>query len=156
TLGARGKMTSVTDGKGQGWLQVSYADQRGSGRNEEVNTQTFGGGPVGYNYDFGGHAATVSDALGNQVQFTTTEAGQVSKITDPTGASVAYTYDEEGLVTSKTDPFGRTTSYSYDSPCNGQAGSGERRSRGNLTQASVTPDPRGPNGSTGPLVTCTD
>jgi RHS repeat-associated protein len=155
TLGARGKMTSVTDGKGQSWLQVSYADQRGSGRNEEVGGQTFGGGQVTYDYDFQAHTATATDALQNQVQFSTTAAGQISQITDPIGATAAYTYDEEGLVTSKTDPLGRVTAYSYDSPCIGDA-IGKRRSRGNLTRATVVPDSRGPNGSTGSLVTCTD
>ena len=148
TLGSRGKMTSVTDGKSQTWLQVSYADLHGSGRKEEVANQTWSSGPVGFDYQFDSHTAKVTDPNGNQLQFTTTQAGQVAAVTDVGGATVSYSYDQEGLLVARVDPLGRTTSYSYPS-------GGDRRSRGNVLAVSVLPDARGANGSGAPLTTST-
>ncbi len=55
-------------------------------------------------------------------------------------------YDAEGLVTSVTEPLGRVTTTTYQT-------AGGRRSRGNVTEMTVTADTRGPNGSAGRLTT---
>ncbi|HEY6322118.1 MAG TPA: DUF6531 domain-containing protein, partial [Thermoanaerobaculia bacterium] len=148
TLGSRGKMTSVTDGRGQNWLQVSYADLHGSGRKEEVANQTWSSGPVGFDYQFDSHTSTVTDPNGNQLQFATTQAGQVAAVTDQAGAMVRYSYDAEGLLIGRVDPLGRTTSYSY-------VVGGDRRSRGDVAAVTVVADTRGGNGSNLALTTST-
>jgi RHS repeat-associated protein len=149
TLGARGKMTSATDGKQQTWLRVSYADLHGSGRREEVQSQTWSSGTVQFDYQFDQRQAKVTDPRGNQLTFTTTQGGQISQVTDPAQATAYFTHDAEGLLTSRTEPLGRVTSYGYDN-------SGDRRSRGNVTTVQVVPDdPRATNGSGPTLVTTT-
>ncbi|HKI00989.1 MAG TPA: Ig-like domain-containing protein [Thermoanaerobaculia bacterium] len=154
-LNGQDNLTSVKDPKGQSWLNVSYGDTNGDQRQNEVAGQSWGGGNIQVQYDFGGHQATLTDPRGQQFSYTFSEKGQVKEIRDPAGASATFTYDDEGLVATRTDPNGRVTTYAYDAPC-ANPPIGERRSRGNLTSISVTPDDHGPNGSSSPLVTCTD
>jgi len=155
TLNERDNLTSVTDAKGQPWMQTTYGDAHGSQRKNDATSQSWGGGNISVQYESGGHQATTTDPRNAQFTYTFNDKGQVQETHDPSGAAVAYTYDEEGLVASRTDAYGRVTTYAYDSPCNGSP-SGDRRSRGNLTRVSVTADARGANGSSGSLVTCTD
>ena len=155
TLNGQDNLTSVKDPRGQEWLKVGYEDSNGDQRKNEVASETWGGGNIQVQYDFGGHTATLTDPRGKQFSYTFSEKGHVQEVRDPAGASATFTYDDEGLVSTRTDPYGRVTSYAYDAPC-ANASIGERRSRGNLTRVAVTPDGRGPNGSSAPLVTCMD
>ena len=148
TLGSRGKMTSVTDGKSQTWLQVSYADLHGSGRKEQVSNQTWSSGQVSFDYQFDTHTPTVTDPNGNQLHFTTNDSGQIAAVTDPAQATVQYSYDNEGLLISRLDPYGRITTYTYGA-------GGDRRGRGNVTSVTVAADGRGVNGSSAALTTST-
>ncbi|HEY9421595.1 MAG TPA: DUF6531 domain-containing protein, partial [Thermoanaerobaculia bacterium] len=154
-LNQRDNLTSVKDPKGQSWLNVSYNDANGDGKSNEVASQTWGGGNVQVQYDFGARKATLTDPRNKAFSYTFTDKGQVSEVKDPENGFVQYTYDDEGLVSTRTDAYGRVTTYAYDTPCDGLP-IGERRSRGNLTQVTVTPDSRGPNGSSPTLTSCTD
>ena len=155
-LGQRDNLTSVKDPKGQDWMHVTYGDAHGENRRNDVTSQTWGGGNIQVEYDFSAHTSKVTDPRGQKFSYTYDGQGQVKEVKDPANGVVSYTHDDEGLVTSRTDAYGRVTTYQYDAPCGGGQASGERRSRGNLTRVVVTPDGRGPNGSTAPLVTCTD
>jgi RHS repeat-associated protein len=156
-LGQRDNLTSISDPKGQNWLQVTYTDAHSDQHRDQMKTAVWGGGNIQVQYDFGGHQTTVTDPRGQPFSYTYSDQGQVTSTTDPAGATTTYTYDAEGLPASLTDPYGRVTSYSYDQPCGG-SGIGQRRSRGNLTKISVTPgeQDQGPNGSSSILTTCMD
>lgn len=154
-LNQRDNLTSISDPKGQSWLNVSYNDASGSGRKNEVTSQTWGGGNIQVQYNFGARKATITDPRNKEFSYTFTDKGQVAEVQDPENGLVQHTYDQEGLVSSRTDAYGRVTTYAYDHPCGGSP-IGERRSRGNLTRVTVTPDTRGPNGSSPTLVTCTE
>src|SRR5262249_30734025 len=80
TLSARGKLNSITDGKNQNWLQVTYGDLHSIGRPEEVQSQTLGSGNFSFSYTFDSHTASVSDADGNAIQYTMAEGGQIQKL----------------------------------------------------------------------------
>ena len=155
TLGQRDNLTSVSDPKGQNWLQVTYGDAHGNGRKNDVTGQTWGGGNIQVQYDFGAHQSMVTDPRGGTFTYTFSDKGQVQEVKDPANAVVHYTHDAEGLMTSRTDAYGRVTSYEYDTACGDGSPIGDRRSRGNLTRVTVSPDGRGSNGSSGVLVSCT-
>jgi RHS repeat-associated protein len=148
-LGQRDNLTSVSDPKRQDWLKVNYGDAHGNQRKNDVTSQTWGGGNIQIDYQFNEHKSTVTDPRGNTFSYTYNDKGQVQEVKDPANGTVHYTHDAEGLVTSRTDAYNRLTTYEYDS-------SGDRRSRGNLTSVTVTPDGRGTNGSAALLVTSTE
>jgi YD repeat-containing protein len=120
-----------------------------------VTGQTWGGGDIQVQYDFGANKSTVTDPRGNAFAYTFNDKGQVESVKDPANGVVTYTHDAEGLVTSRTDAYGRVTTYEYDTGCGTGSPIGDRRSRGDLTRVTVAPDGRGSNGSSAPLVSCT-
>lgn len=154
-LGQRDNLTSASDAKGQDWLQVTYGDAHGNGRKNDVTGQTLGGGNLQVQYDFNAHQSMVTDPRGSTFSYTFNDKGQVQEVKDPANGVVSYTHDDEGLVTSRTDAYGRVTTYEYDTACGDGSPVGDRRSRGNLTRVTITPDARGSNGSSGILVSCT-
>ena len=63
----------------------------------------------------GGSLASVTDAAGRSLTFTTDAAGHVTDVSDPAGRHLSYTYDSAGDLTSATDVTGGTWSFGYDS-----------------------------------------
>ncbi len=145
-LNARDNLTSITDARGETWLELSYSDVDGDGRAEEVTGETWGGHPLSIAYDFTGRTTTVTDRRGQPWVYEHDADGHPTEFTDPAGAIRQTAYDADGLVTLETSPLGRTTAYTYGS-------SGDVRSRGNLLSITVIPDSRGTNGSSGALAT---
>jgi RHS repeat-associated protein len=147
-LNSRDNLTSITDPKGQKWLELTYTDADGDGRAEEVTGQTWGGDPLSIGYTFGeaGTETAVTDRRSFVTSYAHDAEGRVVEINDPVTAVTRLAYDEEGLLTQRTAPLGRVTTTTYDT-------TGARRSRGNTIRVEVTPDARGPNGSSPTLVT---
>ena len=145
-LNTRDNLTSITDARGETWLELSYTDADGDGRAEEVMGETWGGSPLSIAYDFTGRMTTVTDRRGHPWVYEHDADGHPTEFTDPAGAIRQAAYDADGLVTLETFPLGRTIAYAYNS-------SGDVRSRGNLLSVTVTPDGRGTNGSSSSLAT---
>ncbi|MCI0633541.1 MAG: hypothetical protein L0206_06450, partial [Actinobacteria bacterium] len=145
-LNARNNLTSITDARGETWLELSYTDADLDGRAEEVTGETWGGYPLQVAYDFAARRTTVTDRRGYPWVYEHDAAGHPTESTDPTGAVRQTAYNADGLVTLETTPLGRTVAYTYES-------SGDLRSRGNLIGVTVTPDSRGANGSSASLTT---
>ncbi len=145
-LNRRNNCLSTTDAKDQKWLELIWDDGDGDGRHEEVASQLWGGVPVSIEYLFSTWETHVMDRREKLWQYKFNVAGQTTRIEDPTEAVWTFQYDGDGLMTRKTMPLGRLTDYLYPDDS-------DRRSQGNLSQVTITPDSRGTNGSSETLVT---
>jgi RHS repeat-associated protein len=65
-------------------------------------------------HDASGNLSQVTDAAGNQTNFTYNNADQVTSQTDATGAVTNSTYDAQGNLTSQVDALGRRKDYTYN------------------------------------------
>jgi YD repeat-containing protein len=156
-LNGRDNLASITDPRGNTWLELTYSDADGDGRADEVTSQHWGAGTVQIAYAFAapgseqGTIATVTDRRGNVSVYTHRSSGQVTKVKDPSGAETTLAYNGDGLLESMVSPLGRWTEYRY-----ALADEDNPRSRGNRIEEKVTADSRGPNGSSPSLIRTTE
>ncbi|MEO1082739.1 MAG: DUF6531 domain-containing protein, partial [Acidobacteriota bacterium] len=119
-LNARSKLESITDARGETWLELTYGSEPVSPR---VERQTWGGDDVTLAY--AGTTTTVTDRRGEVFLFNHTADGHLKSYTEPattdpngqpaTGAtSTTWEYGYgHGLPTSSVLPDGRTFEWSY-------------------------------------------
>ena len=65
-------------------------------------------------YDEGGNVTSVTNALGQVINYDYDGDGNMTGWTDPLGNTTNFTYDAKGNRTSITDPMGNTNTYGYD------------------------------------------
>ena len=145
-LNTRDNVKSVRNPRGEEWLRLTYDDEDGDDRNDEVVSQQWGTGSVSLSYGFGARVTNVTDRRGSPIEYRFNEAGQALSVKDPLGSITSFEYDDEGNLTRQVAPLGTVTEMSYDS------GGGER-SRGNMTEAKVSPGTGGANGSSSSIRT---
>ncbi|MEM9594708.1 MAG: Ig-like domain-containing protein [Acidobacteriota bacterium] len=144
-LNLRDNLATITDAKGQTWLNLTMTDADGDGLANEVTAQGWGEGTVAIAYDYTLRQATVTDRRNFVHTHLHNQAGQRIRYEDPETSVWGFQFDAEGLLERTTEPLGRVTRRSYTAD-------GPRRSRGNLIRVEVTADARGANGSSPTLV----
>ncbi|MEA2604011.1 MAG: hypothetical protein QOF89_5003 [Acidobacteriota bacterium] len=153
TLNKRDNLSSITDPKGQKWLELTYTDADQDGRNDEVTSEKWGEASVGLQYTFsdGGTETAVTDRRGHRSTYNHNAAGQVVRDEDQGGFATTFEADDEGITTVETSPRGRKVTRETD-----PVGVDNRRARGNITRETITPGEGGDNGSGGALVTLSE
>ncbi len=156
-LNARSNLTSVTDPKGQRWLEVTYTDADNDGRSEEATQQTLGDQGIALTYDFEQRTTQVRDRRGFNRIYVHDVDGHPTRTQLSTAAgviSLETAYDGEGLVWRQTLPGGRLTELEYFDTLNHDPSLANygRRQRGTIQKQTVTPAGDS-NGSAAQMVT---
>jgi len=109
TYDSRGKLATITDGRGK----VTTRSYTAAGDLASVTDPL--GKVTTYAYDSMGRVLTVTDPLSNVTQATYDARGRLNRITDPVGGVKIRSYDAGGRLTKSTNELGRVTSSAYDS-----------------------------------------
>ncbi|MEM7480683.1 MAG: Ig-like domain-containing protein [Acidobacteriota bacterium] len=139
-LNARDRLASITNAKGQTWLELAYTDADGDGHADEVTGQTWGGHPLSIVYNFGAAKTTVTDRRGKSTHYTLDASGRTTSVQDPALRVTTFDYDSEGNLVRTVSPLGTVQELTF-------ATGGDRRQAGNLLSARVDPGSGGRNGS---------
>jgi RHS repeat-associated protein len=121
-------LVSVSDPKGQKYLQLTYDYNNDKLTSEKIgeSTVTISAGP----------SASTIDGNSFSRNYTHNDAGNPLSVKEA-GFTTTFSYNADGLVTSVHKPMGNSKQFVYDSA------NAERRARGNVLQVTETPDSRG-------------
>ncbi|MCP4959094.1 MAG: RHS repeat protein, partial [Actinomycetia bacterium] len=115
-LNRRNNLETVTDPKGQTWLELTYEDKAGDSREEEVSAQKWGVDTVQIDYS-NRHLTRreVTDRRGLKWNYDHNDRGQPLFAKDPQTTGPFWEYNEQGSVTRIQLPSGRKLHYTLDS-----------------------------------------
>jgi RHS repeat-associated protein len=143
-LAHRDNLTTLSDPRGTTWLELTYDDEDGDGRRDELSSQEWGGFSINLTYYFDQRRTQVLDRRANQWTYEHDEEGHMVRAVDPLGGESSAVYGEGGIIEELTRPLGSKSVFEYlegpDVP---------PRSRGLVVAHRLIPDTRGTN-STAP------